>query len=133
MSCNAVRPRSSLAETLWTRNTVLEKIVHHRRRAHAATDLDAQQVARRESEQYVAIGEPTVARAVEIDDMQPGCAKRGIAFEQRIGGGVVAGLRREVATQQTYAATAAQIDRRNQEHCKKFASKSAPAAPDRSG
>ena len=119
-----------------TVDAVAQQVVDHGQRTHAASDLQVDRVLARETQQQRTVRELPVARAVEIDDVQPGRAQRTVATEQLVRLEVVAGLGSEVAAQQAHAMAAAQVDRGDQQHqwsLRKLASKRAPAAPERSG
>ncbi len=93
-----------------------QQILDDGRGAHAAADLDPDGRLRGEPFDDGAIGERAVARAVQIDDVQPARAKGAIALQQLLGREVVARLGGEIALEQAHAAAVAQIDGGNQQH-----------------
>ena len=97
--------------------------------ADATANLEVDLARRGKIENEATIRERTVARAIEVDQMQPWGASRHVAIDEAHGLEVVAGLAREVALQQPHAATATKIDGRDEFHVfavMKLASKRAP-------
>ena len=93
-----------------------QQIVHDRIRAQAAADLHLQRALRRERNNGGAVGKLTVARAIEIDDVEPVGAHVAVLVEKRARIGVVARLGIEIAAQQPDTAAAPQVDGGNEAH-----------------
>jgi hypothetical protein len=121
-------------------DAMAQQVVDDRQCAQAATDLQVHRLLAGEPNDDVAVREPTVARAVEVDDVQPGRSQRAVTRQQLMRFVVVLRLRGEIAAQQPDAAPTAQVDRGNQAHQgspgrsdRKLASRRAPATLERSG
>ncbi len=95
---------------------VAQQIVDDSSRADTAAYLQAHRALRGQGQDDRAIGEQTVLRAVEVDDMQPGSAQTTVSQQQLVRLVLIAGLRTEVALKQAHAASVPQIDRGHQQH-----------------
>ena len=114
----------------------LQQVLDDLSRPHAATDLQPGQAVGSHRLDQITVGELPVTRAVEVDAVQPLSAECAVSRMQRLRRDVVARLGVEVAVQQPYALTVAQVDGGQQAHqrsSRKLRSTLAPAWPDRSG
>jgi hypothetical protein len=90
---------------------------------------------RRECSDQRAIAQRTIARAIQVDDVQPAGAECAIACQQAEWIGRVARFGVEIALIEPHAGAAAQVDGRDQKHGsdRKFRNTRAPAVDERSG